>query len=123
VKQRSTIRSHMLPHRAGRLAVTMLMLVAFVFQNYVTQTHIHLTPAMAAAIGAPAEHEKYPAKGDPSNCPICQEIAHAGAFVTPSTAPLLLPTFNVSTIALVVEAPIVIHALSHNWQGRAPPHA
>ncbi|HYM35846.1 MAG TPA: hypothetical protein VET48_10650 [Steroidobacteraceae bacterium] len=107
----------------ARLAITLFALLAFALQNYVTQTHIHLTHAMAVKLGVPAEHEKYPSKEDPSNCPICQEIMHAGAFVTPSAVPLLLPSFTVSIIALVIEAPVAIRALSHSWQGRAPPHA
>jgi hypothetical protein len=106
-----------------RLAITLFALLAFALQGYVTQTHIHLTRAMSASLSVPAEHEKYPSKDDPSNCPICQEILHAGAFVTPSAVPLVLPSFAVSIIATIVEIPVAARTLSHNWQGRAPPRA
>ena len=125
--QRPAIRTHVLARRAKagpvRLAITLFALLAFALHGYVTQTHIHLTQAMSAKLGVPAEHDKYPSKDDPSNCPICQEILHAGAFVTPSAAALLLPSFTVSTIALVIDTPAAITTLSHSWQGRAPPRA
>jgi hypothetical protein len=124
---RPAIRTRAVARRAkawpARLAITLFALLAFALQGYVTQTHIHLTHAMSVTLGVPAEHEKYPSKDDPSNCPICQEILHAGAFVTPSAAALLLPTFTVSTIALVIDTPVAIRTLSHSWQGRAPPRA
>jgi hypothetical protein len=126
-QSRPAIRTHAIARRAkvgrARLAITLFALLAFALQGYVTQTHIHLTHAMSVTLGVPAEHEKYPSKDDPSNCPLCQEILHAGAFVTPSAAALLLPTFTVSTIALVIDTPIAITVLSHSWQGRAPPRA
>lgn len=118
------------------------MALAFALQSYVTQTHIHFTPAeltnlsaaaqpgaKIAAIGvrpAPgkfAPQDKYPANDDPANCPICQEILHAGQFVAPSAIVFALPTEAVAVVPLSLALFTPREAASHNWQGRAPPHA
>jgi hypothetical protein len=130
-----------LRRRAGnspaRLAVTLLALLAFALQSYVTQTHIHhassaafgLTfestahPEDAAAKTPGHSQDKYPANEDPSNCPLCQEILHAGAFVAPATLALFAPALSVSVIAIAPETAIVVRAVSHDWRGRAPPAA
>src|SRR5271165_3680980 len=106
-----------------RQALIFVVLVAFAFQGYVIQTHIHFTPEAAALLDADAgahaskgtyHHDKFPPADDPANCPICQEILHSGQFVTPSTAALLPPSLAASTIAIVdVELPFIF-ALSHS---------
>ena len=108
-----------------RLVVIYAAMLAFAFQGYVLQTHIHFAPATAIADtqGASGHHDKFPANDDPANCPICQEILHSGHFVTPAAAALLLPTLAVSTIALVDQPLPVVAAPSHSWRGRAPPHS
>lgn len=100
-------------------------LLAFAFQSYVVQTHIHFAPAttLAGAHGTSGHHDKFPANDDPANCPICQEILHNGQFIAPAAQFLLPPTLAVSTITLVDEALPHITAPSHSWRGRAPPHA
>ena len=110
-------------------------MLAFGFQSYVTQTHIHLAPNSFASFadlgaGTPAaegtskqQPDKFPPGDDPANCPICQEILHSGQFVTPSAAALLLPTLAVSTIAIVVDITKAAQTASHNWRSRAPPKA
>ena len=99
--------------------------LAFAFQSYVVQTHIHFAPetAIAGAHGANGHHDKYPANDDPANCPICQEILHSGQFITPAVQFVLPPSLAVSTIAVVDQALPHIFTPSHSWRGRAPPHA
>ncbi len=102
------------------------MLMAFVLQSYVTQTHIHLAPGSFASyseLGAAKkqQQDKFPAQDDPANCPICQEILHSGQFVTPSTAAALLPALAVSIIAIVAHIVVAPEATSHTWQSRGPP--
>jgi hypothetical protein len=107
-----------------RLAITFLALLAFSVQSYVTQTHIHGAPASSGIAKAeqPAQpHDRYPANDDPANCPICQEILHAGHYVTPAAVAVLLPSVAVSTIAIVLDVPIALRSVSHSWHGRAPP--
>lgn len=105
------------------------VLAAFALQTYVVQTHIHFSPAEASQLagghGIKADgrdsHDKYPARDDPANCPICQEILHSGQFVTPAAQALLAPALAVSTIFLVAAPLPFVLALSHSWRGRAPP--
>jgi hypothetical protein len=115
--------------RLPRLAVTLFALLAFALQSYVTQTHIHKPAgpgfaAIAAAltIGAPIKDRKAPAKQD-QNCPLCQAVAHSGAFVSPSAAPTLLPTLSVQIIVIVADVALAFEALSHDWLSRGPPRA
>jgi hypothetical protein len=109
-----------------RLWLVLLMLLAFGLQSYVSQTHIHIAPdslASAAKVGANKQPlpDKYPAGSDPANCPLCQEIAHTGQFITPSAAALLLPSIAVSIVTLAADTPAVAQSTSHTWRSRAPP--
>jgi hypothetical protein len=124
------ILSMNLPSRspAMRLLIVLLTLLAFGLQSYITQTHIHLVPdsfASAAGIvnGKQPQPDRFPANGDPANCPICQEILHTGQFITPSAAVLLLPSIAVSIVAIVTDIPAAAQGTSHTWRSRAPPRA
>lgn len=133
VKQRG--RAHNFP---ARLVLTLFIALTVLLQGYATQTHVHFLGDHDAGVitssggGAEVtktsgsqkgEHGKLPSKDDPANCPLCQQILVAGAFVSPSTVVLLLPT------QLTFPAPVVpvvsnpFRSISHNWYGRAPPHA
>jgi len=122
-------RDHMAVWRRLLLALTLL---AFGLQSYVTQTHIHFEPriaalfdggAKAASAGKHQDRDRYPANEDPANCPLCQEMLYAGHYVAPTAIALWLPTLSISTIAIVVRAPSHFDAVSHIWHGRAPPLA
>jgi hypothetical protein len=108
-------------------ALVLLTLFAFTLQGFLTQTHIHLagtgSPAVADTYdGVPGPgHDKVPSKGDPANCPLCQQFASAGAFVTPVAAATLLPTLSVSVIEVAPLTTSVISRVTHIWRGRAPP--
>lgn len=115
--------------RTWRLGVTLFALLAFALQSYTTQTHIHKPTlpgfagiAAALDIDAPTKDGKAPAKQD-QNCPLCQAVAHAGVFVSPSSAAGLLPTLSVQIIAVSLDVAITIDAVSHSWQSRGPPLA
>jgi len=121
----------------ARLGLTFLMLVAFALQTTVMQTHVHIgnvavtagfledlkisTPGQKDAAKGSQPRDHFPANDDPANCPICQEIMHAGQFVTPQAAALLLPTESVSFVPISLAIPVFSEAVSHSWQGRAPP--
>ena len=120
----------------ARLGLTFLMLVAFALQTTVTQTHVHIgTVAVTAGFledlkisdaGQPITkgtqpRDHFPTNDDPANCPICQEILHAGQFVTPQAVVLLLPTESVSFVPISLAIAVFSEAVSHSWQGRAPP--
>jgi hypothetical protein len=107
-------------------ALVLLTLVAFTLQGFLTQTHIHQiatggVPAVDLFDGVPAKGDKAPAKNSDQNCPLCQQFASAGSFVTPSAAAALAPALSVSVIQFVVISAAQRIAITHIWRGRAPP--
>jgi len=126
----------------AKVAMGLLALLAVALQSFVVQTHIHMVQgsggiqtmsivtaarhiaavaAVPVASQAATPRDKYPINEDPSNCPLCQEIAHSGPFVQ-SAAPLLaLPSSVAAHFILFSEALPSFFAVSHSWQGRAPP--
>ena len=108
------------------------MLLTFALQSYVTQTHIHgaFVSSDVAKISkqvggkTPSEpHDKYPANDDPANCPICQEILHAGQYVAPGAIVFALPAETVAIIPVSLDTPPIVKAIWQGWRGRAPPQA
>jgi len=127
----------------------MLGLLALAVQSFVVQTHIHIPQAagrsqsvslitlaaaavtdriVAVSTGAVSDssssavpRDKYPINEDPSNCPLCQEISHSGQFVQSAALVAALP-FSINVHFIVFdEALPSFFAVSHIWQGRAPP--
>ena len=112
----------------ARLAITLFALLAFTIQSYVTQVHIHGTARIGGAtlaLDKSATQQQSPGKAppgdDPANCPICQQILHAGSFVAPSAAAFVPLTLTASIVAIVIEIATLAQAYSHSWRSRAPP--
>lgn len=121
-----------------RCLVAALALIAFAFQSFLTQTHIHLSASRslssaqsahtskptgeAASLFKKTPQRKAPADDDPAKCPLCQALGYAGLYVTPAAAALLVPAAAVSILPLAVQTSSAHEAVSHNWQGRGPPH-
>jgi hypothetical protein len=107
------------------LARRMLVFVAiltFALQSYVAQTHIHDAAfGGAAKITHTQSPVKAPAHDSQSDCPFCQAVLHAGAFIASATPSLFLPFVWVRTVALVLTARAASHTAAHDWQSRAPP--
>jgi hypothetical protein len=114
-----------------------LALAAFSLQGYITQTHIHLMNAAqadAASQGGAkiaakdakadprtAPRDRYPSNQDPANCPLCQEIMHAGHYVAPSAVAFFLPPQSLSVVPLLTTASAPHEPAGYSWQSRAPP--
>lgn len=128
------------PRVPSTLAMILIGVLALAIQSFVVQTHIHIpqngagkvqtvsliTLAAAAVDGvlthhAQAPRDKFPITEDPSNCPLCQEIAHSGQFVASAAALAVLPVTATFSFIIFVEAAPYIFAASHTWRGRAPP--
>ena len=127
-----------------RFAILLLGLLALAVQSFVVQTHIHipqgagkaqsvslLTLAASALADKPhaagdlctaaVPRDKYPINEDPSNCPLCQEIAHSGQFVQSAALLAVLPFAANVHFIVFDEALPSFFAVSHIWRGRAPP--
>ena len=122
-----------------RLFVASLALIAFAFQSYVTQTHIHFAAISVASAGQPAGEiphagksvggqldapkNKTPSNDDPLKCPLCQAVGYAGHFVAPSAVAPLLPFAAISILPLAISIASSRGSPSHIWQGRGPPNS
>lgn len=113
-----------------RMAVTLLSLIAFVFQSYLVQIHIHglsRAPIVAADNSStPASSHKpgkKPVDQDRVDCPLCQQGMRAGNFVMPAATLALPVTLAVSTVLIAAHITGIAHPVSHIWRGRAPPTA
>lgn len=102
--------------------VTLLALLAFFFQGLAIQTHVHeqaptvRTTALPAPIKAPLKSQ------DPiDQCRLCQELVHAGAFITPSASAVPADQTYVTATFLILTAPITATATAFAWHSRAPP--
>jgi Protein of unknown function (DUF2946) len=107
----------------ARRFVVFIAILAFAFQSYITQTHIHELQGFRG--GATATHSSAPSKtplrDSQTDCPFCQAVIHAGFFVASAAPTLRLPVALVETVALVSTAPETTDPVAHDWQSRAPP--
>src|SRR4051812_29467212 len=93
---RLTVHRHGGRSRNAREWVTVLTVLAFFLQSLAVQTHIHTSlPQSVAKAAAQQTPAPTPLKNqDPiDQCRLCQELIHAGSFVTPSAA-VSLASFN-----------------------------
>jgi hypothetical protein len=108
-----------------RLVLALAMTLAFLFQSYATQTHIHLeadgiTLAKIAPVTKLDSKSGAPIRETPDNCPLCQFL-YGGQHVPPSALIFFLPSVSVSVIEPVLALLPHYDAVSHSWRGRAPP--
>ena len=104
--------------------VRAVALLLFAGQAIVAQAHVHAPERWAVATVAPAGVASAPAPqrpDDPLTCPVCREVAHAGAYLTP--APVYLPVPGTAERwSPVAGLPIGRSSRpSHSWRSRAPP--
>jgi hypothetical protein len=121
----------------GRSIAVFLTAFAFLLQSVIVQSHIHGAALSNAGLGGliakiSASDEDAPLskapgkqapKNDESRCPFCQAAQSAGSFVAPAAIALVLPWQNVSLVPLFFTSGTRVDAASHDWRGRAPPHA
>ena len=108
---------------SARQWLTLAALLAFFLQTFFVQTHIHGLAEPAARTVTYKSSIPAPIRSQDINdqCRLCQELVHAGNFITPSA--LVLPASQafvlavVSTLALATPAP----ATGFAWRSRAPP--
>ena len=118
-------------------------LIALTTQVWLVQSHIHLARAASGSIVAastptetsadkrlaavrqiaPQPSDKRPINEEPSNCPLCQAFLYSGHYIQ-SDAILAIALFIAGTSFPVLDDALSsAFAVSHIWQGRAPPSA
>lgn len=118
------VASLALKRPAAQRYVTLFALLAFFLQSFALQSHVHPLD-QASSIAAAINNVPAPVKKidpvDLGSCRLCQEIAHAGAFVAPSAfvAPASQNTAAIVFTALPLLAGLLAPAFA--WQSRAPP--
>jgi hypothetical protein len=105
----------------GWRLIAALLLLAFVVQSYVAQTHMHDAAQVGVSIGKTNGHDSPPLENSPLDCPFCQAVAHDSGFFVP-TGPLLF----LSAQWMEMAPPHVLirdsaSAPVHDWKSRAPP--
>jgi hypothetical protein len=108
----------------GRLLLVAAMLLAFAVQGYATQTHIHPQGDRAGVASlslGKTGHIKYPPGDNPVNCPLCQQMSHAGQYVVPAWLAAFLILNAVSVIEIGTLPLPRFDTVSHSWRGRGPP--
>ncbi|QDZ08826.1 hypothetical protein FPZ24_16240 [Sphingomonas panacisoli] len=111
---------------AARRFALLWLVVALLFQGFVTQTHGHpgfdrawsATESARAAPTAVDSRKDIPAT---PACPLCEERALFGAYLLGGSVTIAAPlaaVYHYTTASLPLLAPSVS---SHAWQSRAPP--
>ncbi len=122
----------------GRAIVTALVLLAFILQSLVVQTHVHFSPIghnaafvahdRALISAAPSrvfrgDLPKNTDDGDATHCPLCQAIFSSGSYLIPTLLQVqLFVAFSI--LGPIAHRTIFVSSASyHSWQSRAPPAA
>lgn len=110
-----------------RWALLCALLLAFVWQGAVVQTHNHFDRGVAleaaglAPAGAGKATDRQAPADSPANCPICREVANIGAVLLPAPVALAAPA-PVAFRAAPVRLPILsFFAPPRTTRSRAPP--
>jgi hypothetical protein len=120
-----------------RTILSCLFALAIILQGAVLQSHIHgalsvsnreqadvsnmdISATEKAALKANG-NPSTPAKGDPVNCFLCQQLKLAGATVLPASPVLVTVEQYASVEHVSPDTSSITSAVSHAWQSRAPP--
>ena len=106
---------------------TILVLLAFAWQSFLTQTHVHFVAGdVSRSVGRQADAALRLSRASPpadasNDCLLCREIAHAGRYLPPT--PMTWARVPVSFCWLLVSFPLcgVAWRRSHGWHSRGPP--
>jgi hypothetical protein len=111
-----------------RAIVTPMVLVAFLLQILIVQTHVHFptleTPAIGHAVSASSaalHQSKKTGDAHTTHCPWCQAILANGNYLPAVAPPIDLPVAFRLLDPTVLNTSAVAIASSHAWQSRAPP--
>jgi hypothetical protein len=111
----------------GWLRATLLpiLLLALSWQSYVLGTHAH-QPVASAPAGitlhrAPAQDRRAPVA--PDQCPICQQISIAAAYLPAPPVTFAAPALALAWYGATATLDPLPRQRSHAWRSRGPPAA
>jgi hypothetical protein len=112
-----------------RRVAIVLAFFALAIQSLVVQPHIHAQPSgtalamdISSSDGGPTDSHDPLEQAQP-DCPVCQSAHQNGQYLRPSAATFALPAFVNYRGVEFSRLPAALEAVSHSWQGRAPPQA
>ena len=109
----------------GGRAITFLLLLAFAFQSYLTQTHVHWTSGTPTptCVSKCVVHTPLPLSpfGEAADCPLCQVVVHSGAFFAPAILAVAAPYLWVESLSPAERDFLLRAAPVRNGLSRAPP--
>jgi hypothetical protein len=99
------------------------LLLAFAFQAFAVQTHLHGQPAgTVQQVQGDTPAKPLPSDPlDPATCKLCQELVHSTAVITPAAPELVLVLAWVAAFLPPAQLPALGLQPETGWQSRAPP--
>lgn len=101
-----------------RLLPALLLAFALCWQAGIVRAHVHETAGWSAT---PHAHHAPKRGGDDADCPLCAEVATAGAYLAAAGPALTLPTPPAAWRQSLASDPAARLLRSHAWRSRAPP--
>jgi hypothetical protein len=101
--------------------LTAFLLLAFGFQSYIAQTHIHDVSATTPAAIHHLGHSKLPVQNSPLDCSFCQMMTQADSFLIPDALLVLATPEGMTMAAPHYRLAKTSAGAKHDWQSRAPP--
>lgn len=113
----------------ARIGFALLLVLALWLQGCVVAAHVHEQvgePSVSVAAGpdvqrAPTDHRRVPPA--PDSCPLCQQIAAAGAYLPASSVAFAVPARHAAWYAAAALGRALPRQRSHAWRSRGPPAA
>jgi hypothetical protein len=103
-------------------ALVLLLLACLLIQGTAVQTHVHFVAQARSAAADASAHAAKPDKGDAAgDCPLCQEMAMAGAYLLPQAIVLPPPPASFLGAGAATIAEFGLHTPALGWLSRAPP--
>lgn len=113
--------------RSAQAVILIVALLGFLCQAIFVQAHFHApaqAPSFHSAVVTHAKlavHDDHPGHDEPTDCPICHELAHASAYLLPGSSSFGIPApFKIWMGPAPLVASVTVRR-SHAWRSRAPP--
>ena len=112
------------PRRESRslgFALLVAILLAFTWQSFVTQTHVHFDLSAPPAQSAHLPKGGRLAANASDNCPICLMIAGSGHHLLPTSVAVQVRDAMAFWLITILPPVRPFYLRFHTWHSRAPP--